>query len=58
MIELSSDKIILIADFVEKYIQSCFDVEYQFQNSLKSIKKITELSKVNFDLSWPSTVIK
>ena len=56
-VELKSSEIIELANFVENYIQQCFDVEYKFEKSLKSIKKISDLTKISFDLTWPSNTI-
>jgi len=57
MVELNKENVIKLTNFINSYIQSCFDIEKNFVDSLKNVTNLEDLLKVNLYLSWPNTTV-
>lgn len=57
MVVLSAEQILSLANGVESYVQSCFDVEYAVFQEIDTVSSLEELCEVSLDLTWPSTNI-
>lgn len=44
-------------NFINTYVQDCFDVEYEFSNFLDTIKDKNVLLNMDINLKWPDTTI-
>jgi len=54
-VELTATDIISLSDSINKYIQDCFDAEYNFAQSVNAITSIEEFSTLSLNVTWPST---
>jgi hypothetical protein len=54
-VEIDSKDFIDLHKFTSSYIQSCFDVEYQFTNLISLTKTFEDLFNLNLKLDWPGT---
>lgn len=57
-VELTSEEVIQLANFVEAYVQGCFDVEYEYQTLVNAAKNISDIASIDFTPNWPSNTYK
>jgi hypothetical protein len=51
------DEFVQLCNVANSYIQSCFDVEYNFSLSLDSVETVEDLVNLDKTLNWPSTTL-
>lgn len=54
---ITGEELIRIADYLEWYVQSCFDIEVELCTRINLANNIEELINVNLYLNWPSTIL-
>jgi hypothetical protein len=52
---ITGEELIKIADYLEWYIQKCFDIEVELCTRINLANTLEELINVNLNLNWPST---
>lgn len=56
-VELTNTELIELFEFVNSYIQECFNVEYNISQVINSVTSFSELKQLNLELNWPNTEI-
>lgn len=54
---ITGEELIKIADYLEWYIQKCFDIEVELCTRINLANTLEELISVNLYLNWPSTIL-
>lgn len=57
LFEIDFSELIELYDFINSYIQDCFNVEYDFSNLVNSAQTKDDLSNLNLNLNWPNNSI-
>lgn len=52
---ITGEELIKIADYLEWYVQTCFDIEVELCTRINLANNLEELINVNLNLNWPST---
>jgi hypothetical protein len=56
IIEFDSEDVTKILDAINDYVQKCFEVEASLIKQLDAVGTVSDLTKFDFDIEWPSNL--